>query len=110
MRWAVEDMPVFPDCLLLDAFSIRGCPLPQRAIIRGDQLSLSIAAASIVAKVTRDRMMHVAGSVFPGYALSDNKGYGTLVHRNAVASIGPSGYHRRSFSPIREWECRDDGR
>jgi ribonuclease HII len=109
MRWAVEDMTNSPDCLLLDAFSIRGCPLPQRALIRGDQRSLSIAAASIVAKVTRDRIMRAAHSVYPGYALSCNKGYGTRMHRWAVSQIGPCEYHRRSFSPIRELERGGDG-
>lgn len=110
MRWAVEDMANAPDCLLLDAFSIRGCSLPQRAIIRGDQISLSIAAASIVAKVTRDRIMNAADSAYPGYALLANKGYGTRAHREAVEQSGPCEYHRRSFSPIRELWCRGDER
>jgi ribonuclease HII len=101
MRWAIEDMRDPPDCLLLDAFSIRDCTLSQRPIIRGDQKSLSIAAASIVAKVTRDRIMRAADSIYPGYALSENKGYGTRTHREAVTQIGPCAYHRRSFGPIR---------
>jgi ribonuclease HII len=106
MRWAVEEMADPPDCLLLDAFSIRGCSLPQRPIIRGDQRSLSIAAASIVAKVTRDRILQAADAAYPGYALSLNKGYGTGFHRDAVARFGPCEYHRRSFSPIRELGSR----
>jgi ribonuclease HII len=110
MRWAIEDLAVPPDCLLLDAFSIHDCPLPQRALIRGDQRSLSIAAASIVAKVTRDRIMQAAGALYPGYGLAENKGYGTRDHREAMARIGPCGYHRRSFSPIREVGHGGDGR
>lgn len=71
-------------------------------VVRGDGLSLSIAAASVVAKVTRDRMMADLALTFPGYGWERNKGYGTPEHRSALASLGPCVQHRRSFAPIRE--------
>jgi ribonuclease HII len=104
MRWAVEDMTCGPDCLLIDAFTISDCLLPQRALIRGDALCLSIAAASIVAKVARDRLMQAAERIYPGYGFSLNKGYGTAGHRSALHEIGPCDYHRRSYEPIRAME------
>lgn len=104
MLWAVEDLVCGPDCLLIDAFTLRDCRLPQRAIIRGDVISLSIAAASIIAKVTRDQMMRAADGLFPGYGFHLNKGYGTELHRRALDEKGPCDYHRRSFHPIKsEW-------
>lgn len=104
MAWAVDDLSGSPDCLLIDAFTLRGCPLPQRAIIRGDSRSLSIAAASIVAKVTRDRLMDAADRVYPGYRFGLNKGYGTEAHRKALRERGPCQYHRRTYGPIRALE------
>lgn len=101
MLWAVEDMAHGPDCLLIDAFRLRGCPLHQRSIIRGDTISLSIAAASIVAKVSRDQLMRAASALYPAYGFHLNKGYGTDLHRKALLDLGPCDYHRRSFAPIR---------
>jgi ribonuclease HII len=102
MGWALDDMARRPDHLLVDAFLIKSCTLPQRPIIHGDCISLSIAAASIVAKVTRDRMMVAADRVYPGYGFAGHKGYGTDAHRRALAEDGPSVYHRLSFAPMRE--------
>jgi len=102
MIWALDDMAVRPDGLLIDAFPIRGCPLPQRPIVHGDTLSLSIAAASIVAKVSRDHMMIAADRVFPSYGFALHKGYGTTAHRQALEREGPCTFHRFSFSPLRD--------
>lgn len=101
MRWAVEDMSEPPDSLLLDAFTIRGCTLHQRAIVHGDALSLSIAAASIIAKVSRDRLMRAVDALYPGYGFQENKGYGTGRHRRALETLGPCGLHRLSYQPVR---------
>ncbi|HEX2987266.1 MAG TPA: ribonuclease HII [Chloroflexota bacterium] len=104
MTWALDDMALRPDHLLVDAFLIKTCPLPQRPLIHGDCISLSIAAASIIAKVTRDRMMVAADLVYPGYGFAIHKGYGTAAHRRALEAGGPCAYHRRSFAPLRnEW-------
>ncbi len=79
-------------------------PLPSRitAVVKGDGLSLSIAAASIVAKVTRDRMMIRLAAEFPGYGWASNMGYGTAEHQTALARLGITPHHRRSFAPIRK--------
>lgn len=104
MLWAVEELSTPPDCLLIDAFCLRECRLPQRSIVRGDSLSFSIASASIIAKVARDRLMHSAERVYPGYSFNLNKGYGTALHRKALQTMGPSDYHRSSYEPVRmEW-------
>ncbi|MGI5837034.1 MAG: ribonuclease HII [Chloroflexota bacterium] len=104
MLWAVEELSVKPDCLLIDAFRLRNCDLPQRPLIRGDSLSLSIASASIIAKVTRDRLMCFADRVFPGFGFINNKGYGTGLHKNALQTLGPCSYHRCSYEPVkRKW-------
>lgn len=97
MRQAYESLSLRPDALLLDAVRLPGLDLPQYSIIKGDAKSLSIAAASIVAKVTRDRMMQEAEARFPGYGLAKNKGYGTAAHIEALGRLGPSPEHRRSF-------------
>ena len=101
MYRAMMELSRSPECLLLDAFTIRGCTVHQRPIIRGDQISLSIASASIIAKVSRDRIMQAAHYVYPGYGLAINKGYGTRRHAEAIQLLGPSSYHRESFQPIR---------
>jgi len=100
MREAVESLaPAAPDFLLVDAMHI-DLPLPQRALIHGDCLSVSIAAASIVAKVERDAWMRVWDAVFPCYRLADHKGYATSAHREALVRYGPSPLHRFSFAPV----------
>jgi len=103
MRRAVEGLPVTPDALLVDACTIPGLDLPQRAIVKGDALSVSIAAASIVAKVTRDALMRELDEQHPGYGLAHNMGYASEDHRNALRRRGPSCIHRRSFQGTQRW-------
>ncbi|MDA0787212.1 MAG: ribonuclease HII, partial [Proteobacteria bacterium] len=81
-------------------------PCPVRTVVGGDALSLSIAAASIMAKVTRDRMMAALAADHPGYGWERNAGYGTAEHRRALESLGVTIHHRRSFAPIREMLAR----
>ncbi len=97
MRKAVNDLEVQPDLLLVDAVKIPGLSMPQVSIIKGDEKSISIAAASIIAKVTRDRMMVDYDALFPEYGFASNKGYGAQVHIDAIKSIGPCPIHRRTF-------------
>ena len=97
MRIAISKLSVKPDLLLNDAVKIPGVELPQVPIIKGDAKSVSIAAASIVAKVTRDRMMVQYEELYPGYEFASNKGYGSARHIAALKSLGPCPIHRRSF-------------
>lgn len=97
MRKAIEALKVKPDLLLNDAVKIPGVDITQVPIIKGDAKSISIAAASIVAKVTRDRMMVEYDKIYPGYDFAGNKGYGSPVHLEALKKIGPSPIHRQSF-------------
>ncbi|MBO4696846.1 MAG: ribonuclease HII [Lachnospiraceae bacterium] len=97
MRQAIGSMKIKPDHLLVDAVKIPGITIPQRGIIKGDAKSASIAAASIVAKVTRDRMMTELDAKYPGYGFAKNKGYGSAEHIEALKTIGPCEIHRRSF-------------
>lgn len=99
MREAVRRLATPPDHLLIDAMRL-DCDLPQRAIIHGDALSASIAAASILAKVERDRMVREWDPVFPAYGLASNKGYSTPRHLAALREHGPSPLHRQSFAPV----------
>lgn len=103
MRRAVEALAVRPDCLLVDALTIPDLSLPQRPIVKGDALSVSIAAASVVAKVARDGMMRECDARHPGYGLSRNMGYGSALHRAALRRLGPSAIHRRSFQGTQRW-------
>ena len=107
MRRAVEGLSpkTPPDLVLVDGpFPLPGLALPQRAVVDGDARSLSVAAASILAKVHRDRAMARLDSDFPGYGLSRHKGYGTFLHRECLKRLGPSPIHRKSFEPIRQME------
>ena len=97
MREAVAGLSVVPDLLLNDAVTIPGIALKQVPIIKGDAKSVSIAAASILAKVTRDHMMAEYARLFPQYGIAKHKGYGTAVHIAAIREFGPSPIHRRSF-------------
>ncbi len=101
MREALAHLPEPPDYLLIDALTIREAAYPQRAIIDGDAISSSIAAASIVAKVTRDRICDEMDLRFPSYGFARHKGYGTRRHYAALIREGPCDWHRRSFAPIR---------
>lgn len=97
MHQAVSKLSVVPDILLNDAVTIPQMAISQRPIIKGDAKSVSIAAASILAKVTRDRMMLAYDALFPEYGFAANKGYGTKEHIAAIQKYGPSPIHRRSF-------------
>ncbi len=97
MREAISKLSVQPDLLLNDAVKIPGVDMEQVSIIKGDAKSASIGAASIIAKVTRDRMMVEYDSIFPQYGFASNKGYGTAVHTEALREFGPTPIHRRSF-------------
>ena len=100
MRKAVEGIPTRPDFLLIDYVRLPRVRLPQRSITNGDSLSFSIAAASIIAKVTRDRLMVELDGRFPGYGLGQHKGYGTPQHLELLQRLGPCPLHRRSFAPV----------
>ena len=102
MMRAVARLPVRPEHLLLDYVPLKECPLPFETVVRGDSLSYSIAAASDVAKVTRDRWMLEADARFPAYSFARNKGYPTPHHLARLREFGPCDIHRRSFAPVRE--------
>lgn len=97
MRMAIENLKVKPDVLLNDAVTIPEVDIRQIPIIKGDAKSVSIAAASIIAKVTRDRLMVEYDHVIPGYDLASNKGYGTRAHIEGLKELGPSPIHRATF-------------
>lgn len=99
MLAAVEDCPVRLDLCLVDGLPVRQMPLPHLAVVKGDTLSVSIAAASIVAKVTRDRIMRDLDSRYPGYGFSQHKGYATVQHIQALSELGVCPEHRMSFHP-----------
>lgn len=97
MNRALEKMPQRPDYLLVDGFTLRSNPCKQKAIIHGDEISLSIAAASVLAKVARDDLMLKLHKTYPQYGFDRNKGYGTLEHRQAIAKYGLCPEHRKTF-------------
>jgi ribonuclease HII len=98
MRQALSGLGVEPAHVLVDGYPIPGLAIPQTALIGGDDLSMSIAAASIVAKVTRDRMMVEFDRLFPQYGFAKHKGYGTRDHALALRRFGPCPIHRKSFA------------
>lgn len=100
MRAAVARLSTPADCVLIDGFHVPGLDTPQMKLIKGDARSLSIAAASIAAKVTRDRMMLQYEIEYPGYGFARHKGYGTREHLEALAKLGPCPIHRHSFAPL----------
>ncbi len=102
MRRAVARLVDAPNLALVDGNRAPRLPCPVRTVVGGDRKSLSIAAASIVAKVTRDRLMARLAADYPGYGWERNAGYGTAEHQTALARLGPCAQHRRSFRPIRE--------
>lgn len=103
MRRAVVALAKPPDLILVDALTIPELAAPQRAIVKGDALSVSIAAASIVAKVARDALMRDWDDRYPGYGLARNMGYASNDHREALRKLGPSEIHRRSFQGTQAW-------
>lgn len=102
MALAVAQLSPAPELLLVDGKFKPAVPMESRAIIGGDGLEPCISAASIIAKVARDRLMAELDRQFPGYGWSKNKGYGTAAHRSALEELGPSPQHRRSFRPLRQ--------
>lgn len=100
MLTAVHGLSIEPDHLLIDAMRIDH-PCRQTKLIYGDSLSLSIAAASVIAKVYRDALMREMDALHPGYGLASHKGYGTPEHRRALTALGPSALHRKTFAPVR---------
>ncbi|KMY49429.1 ribonuclease HII [Peribacillus loiseleuriae] len=101
MLMAVRNLSILPDYLLIDAMKLE-TPVPQLSIIKGDSKSISIAAASIIAKVTRDQMMKEYAVQYPHYAFEKNMGYGTKAHLEGLEQFGITPWHRRSFSPVKE--------
>jgi ribonuclease HII len=101
LRRAVMALPIVPQHLLIDARKLKDVPIPQRGIIKGDTLSLSIAAASILAKTSRDALMTEMDSVYPGYGFAKHKGYPVPEHYQALERIGACPIHRRSFPSVR---------
>lgn len=102
MRAALEQLQPAPDTLLLDALLLPDVALPQRSIIKGDARCLSIASASVIAKVTRDRLMLALHETYPMYGFARHKGYGTEAHLAALREHGASPHHRQTFRPVRE--------
>jgi ribonuclease HII len=101
MMQAVERLPRQPHFLIIDRVTLSQCPIPQRGITRGDKLCLSIACASIIAKVTRDHMMEEFDQIYPGYGFARHKGYGTGEHISCLRKLGASPIHRLYFAPVR---------
>ena len=102
MRRAVNSLSVKPDHALIDGLPVKNFPVAQTAIVAGDAQSYSIAAASVIAKVTRDRIMTSMDQRFPGYEFFRHKGYGTALHLQRLRAYGPCAIHRRSFLPVRQ--------
>ena len=101
MERALKSLPLKPQYLLLDAFPLPEINIPQKAIVKGDVYCLSIAAASIAAKVFRDKIMVEKDKTYPGYGCASNKGYGTKEHLDQLSKAGPCDIHRYSFAPIK---------
>ena len=106
MMRAVENLAWQPDHLLLDFVYISACPLPYDTVVKGDSRSYSIAAASNIAKVTRDRLMQEADALYPGYFFARHKGYPTADHVARLKAMGPCRIHRYSFGPVRDATCQ----
>ena len=98
---AVAALPVAPTFVIVDAFRLPALRLPQLALVRADTRCLSVAAASVIAKVCRDRLMTALHAEYPPYGFHQHKGYGTAAHNRALARHGPCAIHRRSFAPVR---------
>ena len=109
MMTAVANLPVTPNHLLLDFVYISSCLLPFDTVVKGDRISYSIAAASNVAKVTRDRWMEQADALYPGYEFASHKGYPTAGHVARLNELGPCPIHRQSYGPVRLVADRTNG-
>ncbi len=103
MQRAIIRLPESPDHLLIDGITPLPLPISQQTLKKGDSRSLSVAAASVVAKVVRDRIMYSLDKQHPGYGFAKHKGYGTAQHRQAIADLKPSRHHRASFAGVREY-------
>ena len=110
MMAAVSALQPGPDALLLDWVPMKECRLPFQTVVKGDAKSLSIAAASILAKVERDRRMRQADCEYPGYGFARHKGYGTTQHIRRLSELGPTPIHRLSFSPLRQGRLFDNAK
>ena len=108
MMRSIQQLPIQPDFVLIDALTLPNLNLPQKGIIRGDALSVSIAAASVIAKVTRDRILIDLDRKYPGYGFAKHKGYPTKEHIQALVRFGPSPVHRQSFRPVSETQLSLD--
>ena len=102
MKLAIDQLSPPPESLLIDYMHLPEVALPQWGIKNGDRLCFSIACASIIAKVTRDRLMIELDRIYPGYGLAQHKGYGTKEHLSCLCRLGPSPIHRRSFKPVKD--------
>lgn len=102
MKKAVMNLGFTPEYLLVDGFTIPDIKIPQKGIKKGDEKCCCIAAASVIAKVTRDRIMQELDRVYPQYGFAKHKGYPTYFHLQAIKNFGPSPFHRRSFRPLKE--------
>jgi len=101
LKRAVEKLKIKPDFILIDYYKVPDIFIPQKAIIKGDSVCASIAAASILAKVYRDNLMRQLAKRYPGYFFEENKGYGTKKHLEALKKLGPCKIHRRNFAPVK---------
>jgi ribonuclease HII len=106
MRLAVQQLTLAPDYLLIDGRDTIDWPCPQQSVIHGDAISLSIAAASVLAKVHRDRLLVELDQEFPGYGLANHKGYCSRQHIEALARLGPTPLHRKSYQPVAQAELQ----
>lgn len=101
MLRSIENSEITPDYLLIDAVKLDSVDIPQKSIIKGDQISSSIAAASIIAKVTRDQIMLDLDEIYPEFGFGNHKGYGTKFHMDAITNNGITPIHRKSFEPVK---------
>ena len=107
MKSAIEQLSPVPQHLLIDYLHLPELPIPQKGLVNGDGRCLSIACASIIAKVTRDRLMVEMDGIHPGYGFAQHKGYGTEKHLACLHRLGPCPIHRRSFQPLKGLVCQE---
>ncbi len=108
MYEAIEKSPIQPEHVLIDAMKLEDLAIPHTSIIKGDAKSISIAAASVVAKVTRDRMMYELDQKYPEYGFKEHKGYGTKKHLEALEKYGILEFHRKSFAPVKKYVVKSE--